>query len=79
MGSVKTYHIEEEHTFQNILQLLPCSNLQQHMKLYVGCTNLGNKCRLEIINLYIATNDYKMDLRSSSQLVIYESEEVSTI
>jgi len=47
MGSVKTYHIEEEHAFQNILWLPPCSNLQQHMGLRVGYVKLSNKCGLE--------------------------------
>ena len=47
MGSVKTYHIEEEYAFQNIFWLLPCSNLQQHMGLHVGYVKLGNKYGLE--------------------------------
>ena len=47
VGLVKTYHDKEEHAFQNILRLLPCSNLQQHTGLHVGHAKLDNKCGLE--------------------------------
>ena len=62
MGLIKTYHIEKEHAFQNILQLLPYSNLQQYTELHVGFVKLNNKCKLRNYKLYIAAKHYYNNL-----------------